>query len=415
MTDRPLLIIIGTGGKEYREYLLRSIGRDYRVHLFLGGEPTWEREHITGWSVVNMAETMAADEMIAAARAVAEREPVHGILAWDEARIYQGAQVAAALGLPGGDPDLVMRCRDKHLTRQALGRAGLPQPESVLVATLDEALAAAERIGYPVVLKPRALAASLGVVRVDNADQLRGQYAFAHDTTVPGAWQYDAVLVEEYLTGPEVSIDSAVYHGRAVPMFVARKHIGYPPYFEEIGHDVDGADPLLSDPEVAGLIQQIHTALGYGDGCTHTELRLTPHGPKLIEVNGRLGGDLIPYLGLRATGIDPGLAAAAVACGRAPDLTADRKLVGSVRFAYVERDDTTIEAIDVDRAALPPQVDRLVALAQPGDVVSPPPKGTLFGRIAFITTVAETLADGQAALDTANAAITVRTSAGAQT
>jgi hypothetical protein len=131
---------------------------------------------------------------------------VHGVLTWDEARILQGAKVAASLGLPGGDPEVVMRCRDKHLTRQALATAGVPQPRSILGTTVDEALAAAEQIGDPVVLKPRALAASLGVVRVDTPTELATQFAFAHDTTVPGAWQYDVVvLVEEYATGPEIS------------------------------------------------------------------------------------------------------------------------------------------------------------------------------------------------------------------
>ena len=205
MTDqRPLLVIIGTGGKDYREYLLRSIGREYRVHLFTGAEPVWEREHITGWSIVDMAETMSADEMIAAAQALASTDRIAGILAWDEARIFQAAQVAAVLGLPGGDPDAVMRCRDKHLSRQAMATAGVPQPEFVLATSEDEALAAAAKIGYPVVLKPRALAASLGVVRADTAEELASRFAFARDTTVPGAWSYDEVLVEECLTGPEI-------------------------------------------------------------------------------------------------------------------------------------------------------------------------------------------------------------------
>src|SRR5262249_23655739 len=160
------------------------------------------------WTVLsNMGETIDAAEMVTAARAVAAGQPIHGVLTWDEARILQGAKVAAALGLPGGDPEMVMRCRDKHLTRQALDAAGVPQARSVLVTNLDEALAAAGRIGYPVVLKPRALAASLGVVRVDNPDELLARYDFAHDTTVPGAWRYDVVvLVEEYLTGPEISV-----------------------------------------------------------------------------------------------------------------------------------------------------------------------------------------------------------------
>ncbi|WP_412538113.1 ATP-grasp domain-containing protein [Longispora sp. K20-0274] len=401
------LLVIGTGGRAYREYLLASIGARYEVHLLAGEEPTWEREHIAGWTVLAApGETVDATEMCAAALAL--REPVRGVLSWDEARVLQAARVAQALGLPGGDPDVAMRCRDKHLTRRALHAAGVPQPASVLVRDVDEALAVADTIGYPVVLKPRALAASLGVVLVRTPHELVDRFPFARDTTVPGAWTYETVLVEEYATGAEISVDSAVHGGQVSPLFVARKDIGYPPYFEEVGHVVDAADPLRTDPELLRIVAAAHAALGITDAMTHTEFRLTPTGPKVIEVNGRLGGDLIPYLGLRATGIDPGLAAAAVACGLPPDVTADRALVGAVRFRYPEKDDTTIDAIDIDTAALPAAVDRVTALAGPGDVVSPPPVGTLWGRVALATAVAGTVAECAAALDAADAALTVR-------
>jgi ATP-grasp domain len=412
MTERgssePLLLVIGTGDRNYREYLLRSIRTRCRVHLLLGAEPSWEREYITSWTVLDMADTVGADHMIAAARRVAADEPLSGVLTWDEARILQASKVAAALGLPGGDPDMVMRCRDKHLTREALDAAGVPQPQSIMAGSPEQARAAAEQIGYPVVLKPRAMAASLGVVRVDTPEELDAQFAFARDTTVPGAWRYDVVLVEEYLTGPEISIDSAVHGGRVFPMFVARKEVGYPPYFEEVGHVVDAADPLLADAKVLQLLQDTHTALGFTDGMTHAELKLTPAGPKIIEVNARLGGDLIPYLGLRASGMDPGLAAATVACGQPPELVADRTLVGAVRFFYVDHDDTTIGAVEVDRDALPGTVDRVVPLVEPGEVVSPPPKGTLWGRVAFATAVAGSARECLEALDAAQAALHVR-------
>ena len=407
---RPLLLVIGTGGQDYREYLLRSISTGYRIHLFLGAEPTWERGYLAGWTVLqDMADTISGAEMSAAALELAAREPVGGVLSWDEARVLQSAKVAAALGLPGGDPDMIMRCRDKHLTREALSAAGVPQAVSILVATVDEALAAARRIGYPVVLKPRAMAASLGAVRVDTPEELIAQFAFARDTTLPGAWHYDVgVLVEEYLSGPEISVDSAVHGGQSIPMFVARKEVGYPPYFEEIGHVVDGADPLLADPEILRVVQDAHTALRFTDGMTHTELKLTVAGPKIIEVNARLGGDLIPYLGMRVTGIDPGLVAAAVACGQRPQIAAELGLAGAVRFFYVDQEDTVIESVDFDHAALPGAVDRAAAMARPGDVTSPPPKGTFLGRIAFATAVAQTVRECQDALDAAQAALTVR-------
>src|SRR5262245_36524962 len=138
--ERPSLLVIATGWRQFREYLLASIGRRYRVHLLLSTEPSWELEHVAGWTVLrNMKDTVDATEMIEAARALPE--PPAGVLTWDEARILQAAKVAAAFGLPGGDPDMVMRCRDKHLTRLALAGAGVAQPRSVLVAGAEEALA----------------------------------------------------------------------------------------------------------------------------------------------------------------------------------------------------------------------------------------------------------------------------------
>lgn len=404
--DRPALLVIEAGARPYREYLLRSIATRYRVHLLSSAEPSWEQEHVTSWTVLES--TRDADALCVAARELAARRPVDGVLCWDEARILQTAQVAATLGLPGGDPEMILRCRDKHRTRTALAAGGVSQPQSALVASVEQALATAEQIGYPVVLKPRALAASLGVVKVHTPDELEARFAFARDTTAPEAPRYDAgVLVEEYAAGQEISVDCAVSGGTVWPLFVARKEVGYAPYFEEIGHRVDAADPLLRDPRIVEILRAAHRALGFGDGMTHVELRLTPDGPKVIEVNARLGGDLIPYLGMRASGIDPGLAAAAVACGAPPALHADRALVGGVRFFYVAEDDTMVQDVRFDDTRLPAAIDRAVATVPPGASVSPPPKGTLQGRIAYATVVTATMSEAGAALDEAEAALRV--------
>jgi biotin carboxylase len=408
---RPRLLVVGTGSRTFKEFLLDWVSRHFRVHLFPDGEPTWELDYVDGYSTVNLRETRDATQLCEVAVEQAAIEPFAGVLAWDEARVLQVAKMVGVLGLPGWTPEVAIRCREKDRTRAALAAAGIPQPRWALVSDVDEAVAAAESIGFPVVVKPRAMAASLGVVRVDSAAELGDRFAFARDVAIPGSWRYDQVLVEEFLTGPEISVDSAV-HARAVhPMFVARKEIGFAPYFEEVGHTVDGADPLLVDPVVGRLLADVHAALGCTDGMTHTELKLTADGPKVIEVNGRLGGDLIPYLGWHATGIDPGLVAGEIACGRSPTLTPRWRRVGAVRFHYVERDDTRIEEIRVDRDRLSPAVDRFEVVARPGAVVSPPPKGTLFGRLAYVTAVGESAAECRQALDSASGALVVRTAA----
>jgi biotin carboxylase len=404
---RPRLLVVGTGLRRYREYLLAAIAPHYRVHLLLGRNPDWELQYVEGWSVVDFDDTIGGEQMILAAKQATEEAPFDGVLTWDEARVLQAAKVAQALQLPGGDPDMVLRCRDKYLTRTALAEAGVPQPRSVMVASLAEALSVAEEIGYPVVLKPRAMAASLGVVRVDDPEQLSAYYGFARDTTVPGAWRYDLVLVEEYVSGEEISLDAAVYRGRVLPLFLARKQVAYPPYFEEVGHLVTADDPLLQDPQLLRILQDAHDALAFTDGMTHSEFKLTPDGPKVVEVNARLGGDLIPYLGQRATGIEPGAVAAAVACGISPSVVPSLRAAGAVRFFYVDEPDTTISEIRFEPVDCP-ALDIAAALAEPGEVLSPPPGGTTFGRAAYATAVAGTAAECLAALDAAERALVIR-------
>jgi hypothetical protein len=108
-----------------------------------------------------------------------------------------------------------------------------------------------------------------------------------------------------------------------------------------------------------------------------------------------------------ATGIEPGVAAAAAACGLELPIRRTRQRVAGVRFFYVERDDTTIGSIGFDTAALPPSIDRAVTVVEPGAVVSPPPKGTVWGRIGYAVAIGASADECSAALDAAQAALRV--------
>jgi predicted ATP-grasp superfamily ATP-dependent carboligase len=403
--EKPLIVLVTSGYHLYREYLLRMVGRAARVWLFSDAPPTWEHPHIAGSTVVDTGDPAA---MVARALELERRTAISGVLCWDEIKIVHAARIAQALRLPGGDPEAVGRCRDKRRTRLALDAAGVGQPRSVLVGGADEARSAAERIGYPVVLKPRALGASLGVALVTEASALEAGFALARAAREEGVPYFDeGVLVEEYVDGPEISVDCMIRDGVTTPLFLARKVTGFAPYFEEVGHSVDACDPLLRDPALLDLLQQAHHAVGYRNGMTHTEVRLTVHGPRLIEINARLGGDLIPYVGFLATGIDPGRVAVEIACGVAPELARSEPAVAAVRFLYPDYD-CVVEDVTVDDGPRADGVHTVVALASPGQELLLPPRDNVACRYGYVLARASTLEGCESALDAAGATARLR-------
>jgi biotin carboxylase len=401
-----VILVIGSGLKLYREYLVRSASARARragheLVLINNLRPTWQHEYFDEITVVNVFD----HEVLAqAAREVAARHTVVGVLCWDEPLVMPAAELAAEFGVPGLSIPGVRGCRDKYSTRTRLTDGGLLQPGFAMTADRTEARAAAERIGYPVVVKPRALGASMGVVLARNEQELDDAFQVASDASLVGDEPFrGGAIVEEYAVGPEISIDGAVHKGEYLPMFVARKRTGNPPYFEEIGHVVDASDPLLGDSLLMDTLARAHRGLGIEDGITHSEVRLTERGPLIIEINGRVGGDLIPFLGKIATGIDPGEVMVDVALGLRPDINRLARGVVGIRFGYPEHD-CRVRSVQVPQES--PGLVTASAMVEPGTTLRLPPGGYI-ARHSFVVCQADDPQTCEERLTVASASVRV--------
>ncbi|MGW4563223.1 ATP-grasp domain-containing protein [Streptomyces sp. NPDC004561] len=387
-----------------RGYMLQAVAKEHRIWVFEEEEPTWEQSLICGHTVVD---TLDHQAMLRAAHDMAERSiPISGILCWDETRILPSARLAENLGLPTVSPTVMATCRDKLATRNALQRHGATPVHAVAARDTREALEAAAAIGYPVVLKPRALVGSNGTTLVTDPEHLTAVFESVATRSMPEVRERfpDPVVVEEYLDGPEISVDSLCWEGEVTPVFIARKHLGFPPHFEEVGHTVDAADPLLRDAELSQALHAAHAAVGLSHGWTHTEWRLTARGPRLVEINARSGGDLIPYLGRLVTGVDAALAAASLALGERPAIPLRPQGVAAIRFLYPDQD-TVVGSLQVDRSRLPATVELVEILAAPGQELLLPPAAHVTCRYALVIVTGDTPEQCAEALDAADRAV----------
>ncbi|GAA3389025.1 ATP-grasp domain-containing protein [Streptomyces roseoviridis] len=370
-TGRPTVLIVAPGDEVYRGYCLEQVAAAYDVVVITPQALTWETEHVVDHEV---ADPYKLDELLPAGEALAARHAIAGVLTWNEPLLVKAARLAEHLGLPTNPASVMENCRDKHATRELLAAHRVPSARSGRVADLMQAMTLAEDIGYPVVLKPAGQAGSVGVIRVDKSEDLARAFDFAAAGAGLAGGQNAHVLVEEYLDGPEISVECVTQHGIAHAVAVTRKKLGFEPYFEEIGHTVDAADPLLA--EVAPIATAAIRALGIDHGIQHVEMRLTTSGPRIIEVNGRIAGDLIGHLVRLATGLDLPRIAADIASGTSPGLERTRLRAAGVTLLYPETSGTlTHRSIDKEFAGRTPWLDRLKWIGHLGDEIVLPPEG----------------------------------------
>lgn len=369
MGAEPLLAIVGHVPQAFREYALAGARAAARIWLVTPSRQPWHGTYCEQVTELDLDADDALDEV--------ERlltGSVDGVLTFDERYVELTAGLVERLGLPGATRDAVRTLKDKAALREVT--AGRPYAVRFGVArSAAEAREVAGGIGYPVVLKPRALGGSIGVVKVDSPADLAAAFALADGARVGDlASAHLGVLVEEYVDGPEISVDASVSGGRTRLHVVADKLLGAEPYFEEVGHVVPSV--RAHAPEVLATVEDVHRLSGFDDGVSHVELRLTDRGPRLIEANARLGGDLIPYLGLLATGVDVARVAAQIAVGRTPEVEPARRAVAAVRFVYPDRALVLAGITWADRTHPGVEVERTNLLG-PGSRTAPPPDAFL--------------------------------------
>lgn len=224
--------------------------------------------------------------------------PFDAVVSFTELGLLPAARVAHRLGLPANDASAVTLMRDKSLMREAL--VGTPLAvRHRRCRTADEARLFSEEVGYPFILKPVNGWASFAIRLVHNPDELDEYFR-----SVDGEWTRGGFLAEEFITGPEVSVEGFSVEGEHSFITITDKVTTGAPLFIETGHSMPSSLPLDVQKRVLATTDAFLTHMGHRTGPSHTEIRVGPHGPVVIESHTRPGGDFIAYMMELAFGLE---------------------------------------------------------------------------------------------------------------
>ena len=185
-----------------------------------------------------------------------------------------------------------------------------------------------------------------------------------------GAESFDEFLMEEFLDGPEISVETLTFDGRHVVVAVTDKETATG--FVEISHSQPSGCSSETLREVAQLVADFLDAVGLRDGPGHTEVKLTSRGPRIVESHNRTGGDGINELTEVAYGVDMERYALGARFGVVEPLTKSPEPRGGAALRFLTPEPgRVVEVTGVDAVRADPAYVDLQLKVEPGDEVPP--------------------------------------------
>lgn len=260
---------------------------------------------------------------------IARDEHVDGVIhPCSEVSMAVMGRINDELGLSGISREQAICATNKHLMRKAFEKGNAPSPKSILAQDAEDAWSRLQNeFDTDAILKPSRNSGSRGIAKVSrNMD--KGDFIRAYDEALSESRDH-SVLIEQFIEGPEFSIEMIVWQGDIHVLTVTDKKTTGAPHFVELGHNQPSCFSAtdvetLKAAAVAGV-----RALGVNNCACHAEAKLMNGKAYLMEVGARLGGDFISTeLTHLSTGIDMVAAAIDVALGVEPDLSAKEEPKG---------------------------------------------------------------------------------------
>lgn len=306
-----LIIQGGYSGKQFIYERLMELG----VHVYImdGADSCWgrfaEQGNISGFIELDFKDhDTIYERALGALSDSVSQVRFDAVTTYYEDAVVLAARIATAFGVETNSVDACGKARSKRKTREVMASCGLPVPRFCKVVCEADVAPACDYVGYPLILKPSLGASSLGVTKANSKQEAILAYrnvirTLNIDNDVIFA-QGNEMIIEEFYDGEEFDIDILLSEGKVVYAKVSDNWACIEPNFQETGTNCPSCYAPGRQEELIKLSARATLALGFINGCFHVECRYTSRGPRLIEVNGRMGGVSVRDANLIAWGVD---------------------------------------------------------------------------------------------------------------
>ncbi|WP_328344987.1 ATP-grasp domain-containing protein [Streptomyces violaceus] len=335
--------------------------------------------------------------------AVHRHRPLARVVSMIEDGLESAAAATTALGLPGTGLGTVRVLQDKLAFRELLADRGIEGVTARLGHDEADIRAFVAEFG-PTVIKPRYGSGSLGVRLVHGPDAVSEVADWAAE------FGLHTFVMEEYLRGPEFSVEAFSFAGEHVVVaHTAKEKLDS---FVEVGHVQPAGLDADATARIESLVTRMLDAVGIEDGPSHTEVILTPDGPRLVESHNRRGGDRIADLVDEVYGTDIDALAFLWYAGRtAPITPGPARGGGAIRFLTAEPG--VVESVTgADEVRADPRVVALQLSVEPGATVAP--IAWSYDRSGLLIVRGESADDARARAHELAARITIKTRPGSE-
>ncbi|MBI3394595.1 MAG: alpha-hydroxy-acid oxidizing protein [Spirochaetia bacterium] len=335
------------------------------------------------------------------AKRLAESRRIHGVVTAGTDASRAVAAIAGALELPGIRYADAEAASNKVLMRKRLERHGVPIPRFFSVWSIKEARDAMDELTFPLVIKPADNMGARGVIKVRNRNEIYA--AFRHAKRHSPSSE---MILEEYMAGPELSVDALAFQGQIRITGVADRIIAREPFFVELGHNMPSNQPASVLAEAEEVMKQAMRALGIHTGAGKGDLKITPDGVKVGEVAARLsGGFMSSHTYPLHSGVNLLRAAIQISLGDIPDALEPTQNLVAIERSIMGPAGKIVSITGAEELARVPGVHAVHFNRQPGDIL--PEATSNIDKAGHIIVVAPTLPEAEAIAKEALSKLTI--------